>query len=188
MANTISFPTHCAVCGGEFRNIGHMLRPGVIIQRPCNCLYEAVPIPPGQSVILTKEQTEQLLRNSAQADPRDEQIRALREELAEARAGWKRTALELDGYEGGVPQMGTRLWRAEKELGKARDNAVDLRVALSDLVGALPKCIQCGAPAPTRDGTMYYCEAHEPSWIGGQHELPYAAPLQRCLTLLKGGG
>jgi hypothetical protein len=45
--------------------------------------------------------------------------------LAEARARWKSAALELEGYESGVPGKGTRLWRCEHELAKARAKLTD---------------------------------------------------------------
>jgi chromosome segregation ATPase len=58
---------------------------------------------------------------------------ATKRELEEARAGWKQAALELDGYhEGGVPQRGTRIWRCEHELTKARTELEDLRARLGD--------------------------------------------------------
>jgi hypothetical protein len=153
---------------------------------PPKPIYEPWPHPP--STTLTKGQAEQLLRNSGHVDPRDEQIRALMEGLERTRAAFDGITKLLDGVRdlGDVQRKEIDSLNLHRGL---KDTEIKyLRTALSDLVGALPKCIQCGAPAPTRDGTMYYCEAHEPSWIGGQHELPYAAPLQRCLTLLKGAG
>jgi hypothetical protein len=34
-------PTHCSVCGAEYRNIQHPLKPpGVIMQRLCDCKLE----------------------------------------------------------------------------------------------------------------------------------------------------
>lgn len=41
--------------------------------------------------------------------------------LDEAERSWKYCALELDGYESGAPAKGTRYWRCEKELVKARE-------------------------------------------------------------------
>jgi hypothetical protein len=46
----------------------------------------------------------------------------------------KHCALELEGYESGTPQMGTRLWRSEHELTKARAERDRYREALEELV------------------------------------------------------
>lgn len=53
--------------------------------------------------------------------------------LDAAEAGWKQAALELDGYEGGAPARGTRLWRCEHELTMAREEVTRLRAALETI-------------------------------------------------------
>jgi hypothetical protein len=40
MTRTIGWEKMCSVCGEEFVNIGHPLKPGVIMMRDCACVRE----------------------------------------------------------------------------------------------------------------------------------------------------
>ena len=70
---------------------------------------------PAEKIASVVEQLKVRRSNAACLNAAD-LIESLARELAECREGWKRTALDLDGYEGGVPAEGTRLARCESAL------------------------------------------------------------------------
>jgi len=49
----IAFETHCPTCKTEYENIGHPLRPGVIMMRTCKCKYKT--ITNGNNVVIELE-------------------------------------------------------------------------------------------------------------------------------------
>jgi hypothetical protein len=69
---------------------------------------------------------------------RCESCEELREKLSHMAESTKRLAMDLDGYEGGAPAKGTRIWRCEKELTKARANIAELRALLEKAVRWVP--------------------------------------------------
>jgi len=48
----------CKQCGERFVNIGHPLKPGVIMQRICACVAEMHSSGPSSTVIITRPPTE----------------------------------------------------------------------------------------------------------------------------------
>jgi hypothetical protein len=131
-------------------------------------------------------------------DPRDEQIRALKEELANAEKAaddrWA-AALDLADWDGGVFHYDGRIYPWPSGFvpncpATWEEQIKPFRTALSDLVAALPKCgimvdgHQCGNQA-TRSwerGRTRYCDEHGPL----VPEYPRAAPLRRAIALLNG--
>jgi hypothetical protein len=45
-------PTHCDGCGAEYENIGHPMKPGVIVMRVCRCEVVTQPIKNGTITML----------------------------------------------------------------------------------------------------------------------------------------
>lgn len=43
-------PTHCPQCHAEYKNIGHPLRPGVIMMITCDCEVVTKQVSPGLTV------------------------------------------------------------------------------------------------------------------------------------------
>lgn len=53
---TIEMPAwenNCSQCGAEYENIGHPLKPGVIMMRLCKCVITIQSIPGGQITIIS---------------------------------------------------------------------------------------------------------------------------------------
>jgi hypothetical protein len=103
----------------------------------------------------------------------------LEEKLANALAGWKRTALDLDGYEGGVPAEGTRLARAEHELGKARAILGNREAVDAKLRAMLTRVLESAVPHPREHPTMWKACGDASELLGhgrDWHRIPTSDP------------